>query len=371
MLQKIREQYNSWFNKNKESIIIEEKKTNDLIDAFLGKYTKTSIQNMKLDDYVIGNRNKDSFCYWIEYKLEKSGSIHMGNSNKFGIYYDKWNKKYKIQIPKFNSNPDLAFDEIKREIIYLIDASKKHNINAITNSKLANTVRNKISYLYNRNDYIPIYSKPHIDKLLKIFLITSKKSESIESKKNKLFEFYKNLNLYECSPLRFMNFIYDKDGYRDELFGKSESKSIKNKEIEKLRSEKNFTNQIPEYDQELANCNNEITIKNHKYFEGQLIKEEIMIGERSIPARDAYLKEYGFNCKLCGKFYLKSDGTNRIIDVHHLNPIRHGKRGTDIHKDLKGLCPNCHRFVHSIKDFENKSWKEIEQLFNKIYKNNN
>ena len=197
--------------------------------------------------------------------------------------------------------------------------------------------------------------------MLKIFLITSKKSESIESKKNKLFEFYKNLNLYECSPLRFMNFIYDKDGYRDELFGKSESKSIKSKKNEKfendekLRSEKNFTNQIPEYDQELTNCNNEITIKNHKYFEGQLIKEEIMIGERSIPARDAYLKEYGFNCKLCGKEYLKADGTNRIIDVHHLNPIKNGERPTDINKDLVGLCPNCHRFVHSIKDFEKKS----------------
>lgn len=129
---------------------------------------------------------------------------------------------------------------------------------------------------------------------------------------------------------------------------------------------KNFTNQIYEYDQELANCNNEITIKNHKHFEGQLIKKEIVIGKRSIPARDAYLETYGFNCKLCGKHYLKSDGTNHIIDVHHLNPIASGERGTDIDKDLVGLCPNCHRFVHSIKDFEKKDWKEIEDIFRKV-----
>lgn len=96
-----------------------------------------------------------------------------------------------------------------------------------------------------------------------------------------------------------------------------------------------------------------------------------MIGERSITKRDEYLDKYGSSCKLCGKFYLKPDGINFIIDVHHLNPIANGERNTNIDKDLKGLCPNCHRFVHSIKDFEKKSWDEIKQIFNKIYKNHN
>jgi len=145
----------------------------------------------------------------------------------------------------------------------------------------------------------------------------------------------------------------------------------KNNYDEKSQYKENFTNQILEYDQELANCNNEITIKNHKDLEGRLIKKEIVIGERSITKRDEYLEKYGSSCKLCGKSYLKTDGINFIIDVHHLNPIANGERNTNIDKDLVGLCPNCHRFVHSIKDFEKKSWDEIEQLFNKIYKNHN
>ena len=86
-----------------------------------------------------------------------------------------------------------------------------------------------------------------------------------------------------------------------------------------------------------------------------MIQRTILIHNRPQKTKDAYLEYYGFSCKLCGKSYLKADGTSHIIDIHHLKPIASGERETDIHKDLKGLCPNCHRFVHSIKDFENKS----------------
>ncbi len=125
---------------------------------------------------------------------------------------------------------------------------------------------------------------------------------------------------------------------------------------------KNFTNQVSLLDQEITDYSDEV-ISNHKVNEGELIQHTILIHNRSQKIKDAYLEYYGFSCKLCGKSYLKADGTSHIIDIHHLAC---GERETDIHKDLKGLCPNCHRFVHSIKGFENKSWDEIEEIFKSV-----
>ena len=120
------------------------------------------------------------------------------------------------------------------------------------------------------------------------------------------------------------------------------------------------------HDQETTHYNNEI--RDHEIREGELIQRTTLIHNRPQKIKDAYLEEYGFGCKLCGKSYLKADGTSHIIDIHHLKPIACGERETDIHKDLKGLCPNCHRFVHSIKGFENKTWGEIEKIFKEINK---
>lgn len=91
---------------------------------------------------------------------------------------------------------------------------------------------------------------------------------------------------------------------------------------------------------------------------------------RSITLRDLFIKEKmipNYKCELCGKSFLKADSNNFIIDVHHMHLIANGKSKNSI-KDLKGLCPNCHRFVHSINDFENKTWNEIQQIFDRIYK---
>jgi len=214
----IRKRYNAWFNDNKKDIINKEKEINKLIDIFLKKYTQTRILNMEIDDYVEGKSNYDSFCYWIENKLKEAGDIHGATAYKFGIFYSKKNKKYEVQVPKYNSNYNLALDEIKKEIINVINASNMHDIDAIANSKLSNMFKNKISYLYNRYDYLPIYSDDDIKKLLIIFELSHGiKHESIERKKDRLFRFYKQLNLPSCSPWRFMHFIYNPDGYRHEL----------------------------------------------------------------------------------------------------------------------------------------------------------
>ncbi len=240
---KVYYQYEQWKNNNKKAIEKREKKVNELIDKFLKKFTKDQILDMSLDDYVEGKESKDSFCYWIENTLKPAGDIHGATSYKFGIYYSKKHGDYEIQTPKFPNDKELAFKEIKESIIDVIDASTNHDLDKITNSKLSNMFKNKITYLYNRNDYLPIYSDDDIKKLLIIFELPHDiKNESIESKKDRLYKFYKSLNLSNCSPWGFMDFIYSKDNeYRSILrneelddFINSNNHSIKIVEINDL-----------------------------------------------------------------------------------------------------------------------------------------
>ncbi len=219
MKEKIYYQYEQWLKDNKADIEKREKDVNKLIDKFVKKFTKERILNMELDDYVEGKESKDSFCYWVENNLKSAGDIHGATAFKFGIYYSKKQNEYNIQTPKYVNDKDLAFIEIKQLIVDVIDAAAKHDLERITSSKLSNMFKNKISFLYNRNDYLPIYSDDDIEKLLIIFEMPHRvKNESIESKKDRLYSFYKSLDLNNCSPWRFMDFIYNKDNeYRSIL----------------------------------------------------------------------------------------------------------------------------------------------------------
>jgi hypothetical protein len=59
---------------------------------FISKFPLSKIQNLSLDEYCSGT-DKNSFCYWLEYKNILFG-IGGGNASKFGIYKGKDGKYY-------------------------------------------------------------------------------------------------------------------------------------------------------------------------------------------------------------------------------------------------------------------------------------
>ena len=70
---------------------------NDLRLDFVRAFPIEFIQNqMELDDYIEGKDNKNAFCYRLEFGLGALGSIRGANASKFGIYYSKKQKQYKI-----------------------------------------------------------------------------------------------------------------------------------------------------------------------------------------------------------------------------------------------------------------------------------
>lgn len=74
--------------------------------------------------------------------------------------------------------------------------------------------------------------------------------------------------------------------------------------------------------------------------------------ERSAYLRKKAIEFHGTICKVCGFDFQETYGIwgKKFIEVHHLIPVaEHGKRETDVKKDLTVVCSNCHRMIHRKK----------------------
>jgi len=78
------------------------------------------------------------------------------------------------------------------------------------------------------------------------------------------------------------------------------------------------------------------------WLEGQT--ELVLRSERSRNRiyRKKVLEIYGLTCPVCGN----KASSSAVVDVHHLYPLKEGKRKTKI-EDLIALCPTCHREAHT------------------------
>lgn len=87
-----------------------------------------------------------------------------------------------------------------------------------------------------------------------------------------------------------------------------------------------------------------------KYFEGGEVFSYRVGYERSLDARQACIRHYGYMCQGCLSSLEKKYGSiaQGFIHIHHLNQIAGstGVREVDPINDLVPLCPNCHAMVH-------------------------
>lgn len=239
-----------------------------------------------------------------------------------------------------------------------------------------NNVENNLQWLENSNQPYNFVTKLHTGDFIYIFMIENGLSLlrykfECGSDYNFTFHGYYIKKVYKClDEINQFDSSDGNNGNRRQKWAASRTFNLNGKIIKKCINSSIRWKLIKSYefhkhiDQELTGDND--YIENHKDKEGQIIDVKIKIGARLVKLRDAYLQKYGYRCQLCGNYYLKANEIDYIIDVHHINPIANGERQTNIDTDLKGLCPNCHRFVHSINDFENKSWDKIQEIFNKI-----
>ena len=86
------------------------------------------------------------------------------------------------------------------------------------------------------------------------------------------------------------------------------------------------------------------------FVEGARTSSVVSRYERDPRAREACLKEHGPTCVVCGMTFAKRYGpdTKDCIEVHHLAPLADIGKAHPVHlgKDLRPVCPNCHRVIH-------------------------
>jgi hypothetical protein len=87
-----------------------------------------------------------------------------------------------------------------------------------------------------------------------------------------------------------------------------------------------------------------------KFTEGKVQLVPVNIFERSVKARSACLRHYGFVCAVCEFDFEKIYGELgcEFIHVHHNKSLATiGKKYTvNPIKDLRPVCPNCHAMLH-------------------------
>jgi len=161
-----------------------------LLNSFLNRWTLENVEQMTLQDYV-GVNNHDTFCYWLEHKTRKLGSIWGGSSIKFGIY-KKANAKespkqyfedsgYLWQKKDYGNDRNTVFARIKQNILETINLSINGKFADIDNILLPNTLKWKVAFLYSNERLIPIYDEKVLIKIANSFGIKTKKISEIQN----------------------------------------------------------------------------------------------------------------------------------------------------------------------------------------------
>ena len=226
--------FNLYFRTNINEIIERENKNNALLCSFLEKFSPESIPNMPIDLYCFEKGNIETLCYWVDNTLNDLGDIHVHGQcgfQKFGI--QKINGEYVFKRSnqkncKFGDNYVDVYKTINEELQKVIKASIEYDTNTIKTSKLNQVFAAKLTYLYNKEKWIPIYVTPDIEKVLNELHVDFSRAKSFTDKRVLLYEFY--LEVKKQIPFittwEFMNFIYSKEGYKNNLKKDKQSSNV-------------------------------------------------------------------------------------------------------------------------------------------------
>lgn len=138
-----------------------------LYKDFQTEFPIAKIRNLTLKEYNNTER-KNAFCYWIETRLRKLGSIQGSTSYKFGIYeYNdepRENNGYLYDenyawLSKYGKSSDEAYKKVHLNIIDIIEAAQNGNLDEIENIDISSMFKWKIAFLYSNLSLINIFSK--------------------------------------------------------------------------------------------------------------------------------------------------------------------------------------------------------------------
>lgn len=326
-------------------------------EKFVKDYPVKDILKLSLEEYCIGDQSRKTFCYRLEFILGGLGSMRGSPSTKFGVWYGKRkrdiDKKYRC-TSKYDTdqNINIAFENVKNEIVKLLSFGKTENYDAMRKSKLCDIFRGKLLSTYYPKKYLPIFSKKHLEYFLTRLNITYK-SKDIFDMQRMLIDYknskeeYKKVSLFDYSKMLY-------SAYRP-------------KDDERIKD-----NEMVYDDDELCNCI--VGRKNVIDTSNELPEEKVSVRKinkhsgypRSIAKAQKALARANYICEYnhCHKSFEKAIDGNTYVEPHHLIPIcehMHFEKSLDHRANIVALCSNCHNEIHYGK-YRNRI---IEELYKK------
>ncbi|MCR5348303.1 MAG: DUF3883 domain-containing protein [Bacilli bacterium] len=217
--------FNAFFRTKMEVVVQKETRSYRLLDQFLKRFAPSKIPSMTLEEYCFAKGKKDTMCYWLDNTLRSLGDIHISGQcgfQKFGIQNIDGAyvfKRINQNNCKYGNTPVEVYRSINEELRKIIKAASDFDVDAVERCILPGVLKSKLTYLYAKEKWIPIYVHTDLNKLLDVFQIPRENGCTLTRKRILLYQFY--LEAQKRIPFlttwEFMHFIYSSEGYRNVL----------------------------------------------------------------------------------------------------------------------------------------------------------
>ena len=203
----------NYYEKNKNELEKYYNECEELRKQFIEQFPIGTLKSISIDDYCIGKGNKNSFCYWIEFKLRNSGFFDCGTANSYLLYYDT-NGNLK------NTSIIINNDELIKEIgeaIYKMATEKEYNGDLkFKGDKTTIKFAMKIYNSYNPYYYFPIFSSDYMNKICEIFNIVKDKNPYKQNLNIKEYfdKNFKDINPVIMKEMLIRNFFKNDDDFK-------------------------------------------------------------------------------------------------------------------------------------------------------------
>lgn len=183
-----------------------------VLENFRARFPPDKLRTMTLEDYALGhNTAKDSFCYWLEWKLGRHGSVRGGSSAKWGVWWSKQENGWRHN--KFYTSPEDALQQLTEGLARLIEAVEQKRfaeLDQIGRSLLGdnrNSLRLKPLYLYFPEQFLPIVSLEHLAYFLQIFGVEPT-GDLVARNRQLLQVLHSYTEFRDMDNLQIMRFLY-------------------------------------------------------------------------------------------------------------------------------------------------------------------
>ncbi|NQT64529.1 MAG: DUF3578 domain-containing protein [Candidatus Marinimicrobia bacterium] len=150
-----------------------------LLDEFLDVWPIARLKNMKLEEYTnVGD--DDSFCRWLESRLDKVGSMWGGSAYKFGIYKRKDTSKKVSRSgystdgiyawhTRYGADAKEAFFTVRAMIVDIAESAVSGEFQNIDKVDLGHVFKWKVAFHYNPKLIVPIFMKDVLVRIIEFY----------------------------------------------------------------------------------------------------------------------------------------------------------------------------------------------------------